>query len=80
MNQKNNIRSIKPKSTDLHSAANHNFLLQTNPLPGSSSAAFARFEDCGHALVTLPEASSPQSRAEREKRKKKEDNDNDKIK
>lgn len=34
------------------------------PLPGSFSAAFAQFEDCGHVLATLPGASSPQSRAE----------------
>lgn len=45
------------------------------PLPGSFSAAFAQFEDCGHVLATLPGASSPQSRAEEEK-----EDDNEKRK
>lgn len=48
--------------------ANHKLLCSYKSLPGSSSTAFAQFEDCGHVLVTLPGASSPQSRAGREKK------------
>lgn len=45
---------------------------QTNPLPGSFSAAFAQSEDCGHVLVTLPGASAPRSRAGEERADKNE--------